>query len=511
METAFAGAAVLSRSKFTPVEGKCSLTPHRALTHRSCRRARTRCTLEAPPTSDEAAAPTKKPNKKRQTLPTVAVIGRPNVGKSTLVNRITGAFQGGAIVADVDGVTRDRTYKSAFWNGVDFTVVDTGGLVFDDDSIFLAEIRTQALIALSEASAAILVVDSRAGVTPLDSQLASFLRKECKDVKVHVAVNKCEGDGLAAAEFWKLGLGEPVPISAIHGVGTGDLLDGVVADLPVVTVPDEIDVTNVAIVGRPNVGKSSLLNVMLGVDRAIVSDIPGTTRDAVDERVVAHGQEYRLIDTAGIRRRTNVEQGTEYYMVNRAFKAIRRSDVVLLLVDVNEGAAEQDRKIADRVAEEGRACVILANKWDLVDEKDNKSYKDTVDTVRERLACIPWATVELISAKDRQRTGKVLQLVDAAREQHQRRVSTAVLNEVLRDAVEWHKAPGNRGGKQGRIYYCTQVSSRPPTIAFFVNDPRLFTDNYRRYMEGKFRTALGFGGTPIRILWRGKSKAPSGY
>ncbi len=443
-------------------------------------------------------------------LPCVAVVGRPNVGKSTLVNRLASEFQGGSIVADVEGITRDRTYRRSFWNGVDFTVVDTGGLVFDDNSTMLSEIRTQALLALEEASAAILVVDGRVGCTVLDEQLGNFLRRECK-IPVFIAVNKCDSRSHYTNDFWSLGLDEPISVSAIHGVGTGDLLDKVVEKLPRKPVPKLTNVTNVAIVGRPNVGKSSLLNAMLGVERAIVADAPGTTRDAVDELIERNGKTYRLIDTAGIRRRTNVEQGTEYYMVNRAMRAIRRADVALLMVDVNEGAAEQDRKIADRIADEGTACVLLGNKWDLVEDKDNKSYKKGIEQVRDRVSSIPWATVELISVKEKKRINQVLELVDKAREQHIRRVSTSVLNEVLRDAVEWHRPPVTRGGRSGRIYYCTQVSSRPPTIAMFVNDPRLFTDNYRRFMEGRFRSQLGFGGTPIRVLWRGKDRAPDGF
>jgi GTPase len=442
-------------------------------------------------------------------LPTVAVVGRPNVGKSMLVNRLAGQFRAGAIVEDVVGITRDRTYRRAYWSEHEFQIVDTGGLVFDDDSMFLPEIRAQALIALSEASAAIFVVDGQAGVNPLDLELAKFLRKECSSIPVFLAVNKCESEegALLASEFWNLGVGEPFPVSAIHGTGTGDLLDKVVHELPLVKGDEDDGIINVAIVGRPNVGKSSLLNLMSGKDRAIVSTMPGTTRDAIDEIITVSGQQYRLIDTAGIRRKTSISYGTEFFMINRAFKAIRRADVVLLLVDVHEGAADQDRKIAERIALEGKACVILANKWDLVEEKDNRSYVKHVDTVREKLACVTWAEADLISVLEKQRVSKVVGYIDKAIEQNRRRVSTAVLNDVLRDAVDWHKPPSTKQAKQGKIYYCTQVGSKPPTVCMFVNDPRLFGDNYRRYMERQFRTALGFKGTPLRILYRGKAQS----
>lgn len=446
----------------------------------------------------------------KEKLPIVAVVGRPNVGKSTLVNRLAGAFRNGAIVENVIGITRDRTYRPSIWNGYSFQIVDTGGLVFDDQSTFLPEIRAQALVAIEQASVVVLCVDGQAGVNPLDEELADFLRKEVKNAVVLVAVNKCESDAgyIMASEFWSLGLGEPYPLSAIHGSGTAELLDKVVSEIPFIKGEIEEDVINVAIVGRPNVGKSSLLNLFVGDERAIVSDIPGTTRDAIDEMVTVHGQRYRLIDTAGIRRKTNVKFGTEFFMVNRAFKAIRRADVVLLMMDVRE-ASDQDRKIAEKIADEGKGCIVLANKWDLVDEKNNRSYKNTTDEVRERSVCIPWAPVELISVTERKRVHKIFSLINDALEQHRRRISTALLNEVLRDAVDWHKPPATKGGKQGRVYYCTQVSSRPPTIAMFVNDPSLFGDNYRRYIEGKFRKSLGFVGTPIRIVWRGKARPPS--
>eukprot|EP00177_Eucheuma_denticulatum_P007375 GFKZ01013420.1.p1 GENE.GFKZ01013420.1~~GFKZ01013420.1.p1 ORF type:complete len:568 (+),score=65.58 GFKZ01013420.1:127-1704(+) len=442
-------------------------------------------------------------------LPVVAVVGRPNVGKSTLVNRLVGAFRDGAIVENVIGITRDRTYRASTWNGYTFQIVDTGGLVFDDQSTFLPEIRAQALVAIQQASAVIFCVDGQAGVNPLDEDLATFLRREASQVPVLIAVNKCESEAghIMTSDFWALGLGEPYPVSAIHGSGTGDLLDSLVQKIPLVHGEIEEDVVNVAIVGRPNVGKSSLLNLLAGQERAIVSEIPGTTRDAIDEMITVSGKKYRLIDTAGIRRKSSVKYGTEFFMVNRAFKAIRRADVVLLLMDVTEGS-EQDRKIADRIADEGKGCVVLANKWDLVPSKDNRSYKNAMDNIRERAVSIPWAPVELISVTEKKRVARIIGMVDQALEQHRRRVSTATLNEVLREAVEWHKPPSTRAGKQGRIYYCTQVSTRPPTIAMFVNDPKLFRDNYRRYIVTQFRKSLGFVGTPLRVVWRGKARPP---
>lgn len=468
-------------------------------------------TSNAPEFSDSPLAASKEAKRTPKVkLPIVAVVGRPNVGKSTLVNRLAGTFRNGAIVEDVIGITRDRTYRPTSWNGYSFQIVDTGGLVFDDESMYFPEIRSQALVAIKQATAVILCVNGQEGVNPLDEELAAFLRREVHNVPIFIAVNKCESDAgsIMAADFWALGIAEPFPVSAIHGSGTGDLLDRVVEELPLVKGEVEEDVVNVAIVGRPNVGKSSLLNVLVGEQRAIVSDVPGTTRDAIDEIITVHGKRYRLIDTAGIRRKTSVAYGTEFFMVNRAFKAIRRADIVLLMMDINE-ASEQDRKIADRIADEGKACIVLANKWDLVSEKTDKSYKDAIEEVRNRAVRIPWAPVELVSVVEKKRIAKIITMVDESVKQHRRRVTTSLLNEVLAEAVKWHKPPSTRGGKQGRIYYCTQVSIRPPTIALFVNDPKLFQDNYRRYMENHFRKDLGFVGTPVRLVWRAKSRAPS--
>jgi GTP-binding protein len=449
-------------------------------------------------------------------LPIVAVIGRPNVGKSTLVNRLAGVTD--AIVHDEPGVTRDRTYRPAFWQDREYLVVDTGGLIFNDDTEFLPLIRQQAMAALSESSAAIFVVDGQHGPMPADEEIAQWLRQQ--PVPVVVAVNKCESPQqglLQAADFWELGLGEPFPVSGIHGNGTGELLDALITYLPTVDAITDTPETKVAIVGRPNVGKSSLLNALTGENRAIVSPISGTTRDTIDMVVERPGnpekgsesQLYRLIDTAGIRKKKNVEYGPEFFGINRAFKAIRRTDVVLLVIDALDGVTEQDQKLAGRIADEGRAAVIVVNKWDAVD-KDSYTIYEYEKDVRERLNFIEWAEIIFVSALTGKRVENILDLVDTAAQQHQRRVTTAVINDVLEDSVRWHNPPVSRGGRQGKIYYGTQVKSQPPTIALFVNDPTRFNENYRRYIERQFRQQLGFTGTPLRLLWRGKKPREAG-
>ena len=435
-------------------------------------------------------------------LPIVAVIGRPNVGKSTFVNRLAGDQQ--AIVHDEPGITRDRTYRPSFWRDRDFQIVDTGGLVFDDNTEFLPMIRQQAMAALVEASVAIFVVDGQFGITEGDREIAEWLRRQ--SVPVLLAVNKCESveQGLAqAAEFWELGLGEPYPISAIHGSGTGELLDKVISYLPPVDELEEDNEIKVAIIGRPNVGKSSLLNALTGEQRSIVSPVSGTTRDAIDMIVERGEQTYRLIDTAGIRRKKNVNYGAEFFSINRAFKAIRRADVVLFVIDVIDGVTEQDLKLAGRIIDEGRAVILVINKWDAV-EKDTGTINQYKKEIFSRLYFMEWAEIIFVSAMTGQRVNKILDLVDAAAESHRRRVTTSVINEVLEEAVSWHSPPTNRQGKQGRIYYGTQVSSQPPTIALFVNDPKRFNDNYRRYIDRQFREQLGFTGTPVKLIWRGK-------
>jgi GTPase len=437
-------------------------------------------------------------------LPVVAVIGRPNVGKSTLVNRLCRSRE--AIVHDEPGVTRDRTYQEGFWGDRTFKVVDTGGLVFDDDSEFLPEIREQANLALAEAVVAVVIVDGQAGVTAADESIAEWLRGQNRPVLL--AVNKCESpdQGLAmAAEFWGLGLGEPFPISAIHGAGTGDLLDKVIEFLPPADAEETEEPIQLAIIGRPNVGKSSLLNAICGEPRAIVSPIRGTTRDTIDTTIEREGRLWKLLDTAGIRRRRSVSYGPEYFGITRSFKAVERSDVCVLVIDALDGVTEQDQRVAGRIEEDGRACVIVVNKWDAI-EKDSHTMTAMEKDLRAKLYFLDWAPMLFTSALNGQRVESIFSLAMLAVEQHRRRVTTSVVNEVLQEAVSWRSPPTSRGGRQGRIYYGTQVAVRPPSFTLFVNEPKLFGETYRRYVERQIRQGLGFDGSPIKLFWRGKQQ-----
>uniref|UniRef100_UPI00404888C7 ribosome biogenesis GTPase Der n=1 Tax=Cyanobium sp. TaxID=2164130 RepID=UPI00404888C7 len=438
-------------------------------------------------------------------LPVVAIIGRPNVGKSTLVNRLCRSRE--AIVHDQPGVTRDRTYQEGYWGDRTFKVVDTGGLVFDDDSEFLPEIREQANLALAEASVALVIVDGQQGLTGADQSIAEWLRGQ--GVPTLLAVNKCESPdaGLAmAADFWTLGLGEPYPISAIHGAGTGDLLDKVISFLPATElIEGQEEPIQLAIIGRPNVGKSSLLNAVCGENRAIVSPIRGTTRDTIDTTIEREDKTWKLLDTAGIRRRRSVNYGPEYFGINRSFKAIERSDICVLVIDALDGVTEQDQRLAGRIEEDGRACVVVVNKWDAI-EKDSHTMPAMEKELRAKLYFLDWAPMLFTSALNGQRVQAIFPLALLAVEQHRRRVSTSVVNEVLQEAVSWRSPPTSRGGRQGRIYYGTQVAVRPPSFTLFVNEPKLFGDTYRRYVERQIREGLGFEGTPIKLFWRGKQQ-----
>ncbi|MFN4865515.1 MAG: ribosome biogenesis GTPase Der [Cyanobium sp.] len=437
-------------------------------------------------------------------LPVVAIIGRPNVGKSTLVNRLCRSRE--AIVHDQPGVTRDRTYQEGFWGDRTFKVVDTGGLVFDDDSEFLPEIREQANLALAEATVALVIVDGQQGCTAADEAIATWLRGH--NVPVLLAVNKCESPeaGLAmAAEFWGLGLGEPHPISAIHGAGTGDLLDQVISFLPPTDEQGGEEPIQMAIIGRPNVGKSSLLNAICGEQRAIVSPIRGTTRDTIDTTVERENHTWKILDTAGIRRKRSVNYGPEFFGINRSFKAIERSDVCVLVIDALDGVTEQDQRLAGRIEEDGRACVVVVNKWDAI-EKDSHTMPAMEKELRAKLYFLDWAPMLFTSALTGQRVQSVFAAAAAVVDQHRRRVSTSVVNDVLQEALRWRTPPTTRGGRQGRLYYGTQVASGPPSFTLFVNDPKLFGETYRRYVERQIREGLGFEGTPIRLFWRGKQQ-----
>nr|PZN12242.1 MAG: ribosome biogenesis GTPase Der [Caldicoprobacter oshimai] len=434
--------------------------------------------------------------------PIVAIVGRPNVGKSTFFNQIVGKRI--SIVDDQPGVTRDRIYADAEWLNRKFTLVDTGGLDTESDDELLVHIRRQVEIAIDTADVIIFLVDGQVGVTPADLQIANFLRKTRKPVVL--AVNKIDNyeDESMVLEFYSLGLGEPIGISSIHKRGIGDLLDRVVKHLPDKEVEEEEDqIIKIAVVGRPNVGKSSLVNRILGEERVIVSDIPGTTRDAIDTLFEMEGKEYVIIDTAGIRRKSRINEALERYSVLRALAAIRRCDVALIMLDATQPVAEQDAKIAGLVHDEGKASVIVVNKWDLV-EKDTYTMEEYKNRILQRLGFIAYAPMVFISAKTGQRVHRVLELVDEVYSRYTMRVSTGVLNDCISDAVAV-AAPPSEKGRMLKIYYATQVFVKPPTFVLFVNDPELMHDSYQRYLENYLRKTFGLTGTPIRLLVRQRS------
>ncbi|XP_060966537.1 uncharacterized protein LOC133034971 isoform X1 [Cannabis sativa] len=478
-------------------------------------------------------------------LPKVAIVGRPNVGKSALFNRLVGGNR--AIVVDEPGVTRDRLYGRAFWGDCEFLVIDTGGVltvsksqanVMEDlditttigmDGIPLASreaaiarmpsmIEQQATAAVEESSVIIFVVDGQAGLTAADEEIADWLRRHFSDKSIILAVNKCESPrkgALQAMEFWSLGF-TPYPISAVSGTGTGELLDLVCSGLIKLKDQEEYAeeeeyIPAIAIVGRPNVGKSSILNALVGEDRTIVSPVSGTTRDAIDtEYTGPNGEKFRLIDTAGIRRRAAVASlgsTTEALSVNRAFRAVRRSDVVALVIEALACITEQDFKIAERIEKEGKGCLIVVNKWDTIPNKNQQTASYYEQDVREKLRILDWAPIVYSTAiAGQQSVEKVIVAASAVEKERSRRLSTAILNQVVQEALAFKSPPRTRGGRRGRVYYCTQAAIRPPTFVFFVNDAKLFPETYRRYMEKQLRTDAGFPGTPIRILWRSRKK-----
>ncbi|HOP74736.1 MAG TPA: ribosome biogenesis GTPase Der [Bacillota bacterium] len=430
----------------------------------------------------------------------IAIVGRPNVGKSTLFNRI--ARQRLAIVEDTPGVTRDRLYTTAKWLDREFLLIDTGGLTDEKDTIQM-QIRKQVEIALEEADVLIMVVDGREPLTTSDYQVAELLRKTKKPVVL--TVNKIDNfDTYYDSEIYSLGLGEPILISAEHGKNIGDLLDAALAHCPEETEESDNERIRVTFVGRPNVGKSSLVNALLGEERVIVSNIPGTTRDAIDTPLTIDGTDYLLVDTAGIRRKSKVEAAVEYYSVLRALKAVERSDVVILVLDATENIAEQDLRIAGIIKDAGKACIILVNKWDLVD-KDSKTADEYVKEIRDALDFLDFAPVLFVSAKTGQRLVKLPQAINEVMNYYTMRVSPNRLNEVISDAMMMHNPPSNKG-RMFKIYYTTQVKVKPPTFRFTVNDPEGFHFSYQRYLENKLREYFGFKGTPIRFVTKVNKK-----
>ncbi|ACX64465.1 GTP-binding protein [Paenibacillus sp. cl141a] len=434
--------------------------------------------------------------------PVVAIVGRPNVGKSTIFNRLIGDRL--AIVEDKPGITRDRIYGSAEWNGKAFSVIDTGGIEIDGDDMILKSIRMQAELAIEEADVIVFMCDAKTGVTQSDEEVAQILFRSGKPVIL--SVNKV--DNLKRAddiyEFYSLGFGDPVGISGSHGTGIGDLLDVVVENLPELEDDEyDEDVIRVALIGRPNVGKSSLVNAILGEERVIVSDVAGTTRDAIDTPFEKDGQRYVLIDTAGMRKRGKVYETTEKYSVMRAMRAIERADVVLVLINGEEGIIEQDKHIAGYAYEAGKASLFVVNKWDMV-EKDDKTMQQFEKKIRDHFLFMTYAPVVFLSAKTKQRLQKLLPVVKHVADQHSLRVQTHLLNDVISDAIAINPPPTDKG-RRLRINYSTQVAVKPPTMVVFVNDPELMHFSYERYLENKIRAAFDFEGTPIRIFTRRKS------
>ena len=434
----------------------------------------------------------------------VAVVGRPNVGKSSLFNKIVN--QRLSIVEDTPGVTRDRIYCDTEWNGVKFTLVDTGGIEPRTNDVILSQMRAQAQVAIDKADVVIMVVDIQSGMTSTDADVAQMLLKANK--KVVLCVNKVDKPGAEPPEiyeFYNLGLGDPFGVSAVHGLGIGDLLDEVVKELK--DVPEEPEyegAIKVALIGKPNVGKSSLVNYMLGEKRMLVSDIPGTTRDAVDSVKENKYDKFVFIDTAGLRKKSKVNENIERYSVVRSYMAVDRADVVLIMIDANEGVTEQDTKIAGFAHERGKASVIVVNKWDIV-EKDDKTMNKIKEKVVEDLKYMSYAPVIFISAKTGQRVEKLYELINYVHEQHGRRVSTGVLNDVLADATTKVQPPTDKG-KRLKIFYMTQPATNPPTFVAFCNDADLFHFSYQRYLENQIRQTFGLEGTPIRFIVREKNE-----
>ena len=431
--------------------------------------------------------------------PIVAIVGRPNTGKSTLFNKLTG--QRLAIVDDQPGVTRDRLYAECEWCGRQFMLVDTGGIEPFSNDVILSQMRRQAELAIESAAVIVMVVDIRTGVTATDSEVAAMLLKSQKPVLL--CVNKCDSIGDVPPEFYEfynLGLGDPIAVSSVHGLGTGDLLDAVLAHLPENVEEENSDAIHVAIIGKPNVGKSSLVNRISGTERAIVSNIPGTTRDAVDTPVENSYGKFVFIDTAGIRRKSRVEEAVEKYSVLRSYMAVDRAEVCVIMIDAAEGFTEQDSKVAGYAHEQGKGCIIAVNKWDLI-EKETNTMQEYRDKLAKDFSFMSYAPMIFISAKTGQRLDRLFELIKYVNEQNAMRVTTGALNDVLANATARVQPPTDKG-KRLKIYYMTQPSTRPPTFVCFCNNRELFHFSYQRYLENQIRTAFGLEGTPVRIMIR---------
>ena len=432
--------------------------------------------------------------------PIVAVVGRPNVGKSTLFNGLAGGMI--SIVKDTPGITRDRIYADVTWLDRAFTLIDTGGIEPDSRDVILSQMREQAQIAIDTADVILFMVDVRQGLVDADSKVADMLRRSHKPVVL--VVNKVDDFQKFMPdvyEFYNLGIGEPIPISAVGRLGIGDMLDVLVKHFPENTEEIEEDERpKIAIIGKPNVGKSSIINQLIGENRVIVSDVAGTTRDAIDTEVVWNDREYVLIDTAGLRRKNKVKEELERFMIIRTVGAVERADVAVLVIDAQEGVTEQDAKIAGIAHERGKAVIIAVNKWDTV-EKDNKTIYKYTNRIREVLAYMPYAELIFVSAKTGQRLTKLYQLIDMVIENHAMRVATGVLNEIMTEAVALQQPPSDKG-KRLKLYYITQVAVKPPTFVIFVNSKELMHFSYTRYIENKIREAFGFRGTPLRFIIR---------
>lgn len=433
--------------------------------------------------------------------PTVAIVGRPNVGKSTIFNRIVGERI--SIVEDVAGVTRDRIYSHAEWLNYEFNMIDTGGIDIGDEPI-LEKIKAQAEVAIDEADVIIFLTNGRDGVTDSDEHVARLLYKTKKPVVL--AVNKIDNFEMRDAiyDFYSLGFGDPHPISGSHGLGLGDLLDAVVAEFPAGESEEiEEDVIRFSLIGRPNVGKSSLVNALVGEERAIVSNVAGTTTDATDTPYEYEGQKYKIIDTAGMRKKGKVYEKTEKYSVLRALRAIDRSDVVLIVLNAEEGIREQDKRIAGYAEEAGKGVMFVVNKWDAI-EKDTKTMDEFTKSVRHHFLFLDYAPIVYVSAKTKQRVTTLFDMIRLISDNHSLRIQSSILNEVIEDSIARNPAPQEKG-KRLRLYYTTQVATKPPTFVVFVNEPEMMHFSYIRFLKNRLREAFGFEGTPIRIIARART------